>query len=673
MKTLFTAHSPGYSVLFFLFTILVFFTPAWSQKKNDSGNSDYVFLTPVVEIPKSIAIRRNMKRAIIAAYKNYPFANRNLYYAEDNSEDETDSGSETDNTKSKKTAPQKSILVIFFGDMKKHIGVENHYHNGKLIQFRRAEGEGSDEKNITATIALLQKAQFTVPSGRRANLLLHPIGVNGDTASAASQAVTEIIRTFLESLYDTEIPSYTISDGATNNPPWIRNENIQNSAQAEIEIRSSISFYADACALSIRILKSDKLEYSFENEFFTDSKTEFLLEQIPQFLSQYTSLSPVTFSLSIPSGEADHALISIQGQKSFIMKKGEKKEIKLPRAPYRISAVSEGCEPYSENITVAEKNPLFEIKMNELPPPITFIISVPGEPANTGRLIVDDRKPLTVSHGDRTLLRLGKGKYSYSVAISGCIEKKGTVTLAEKEKKEVPVNLEIIPTGFSSKTTIIPFEVGSIKMIQIPSGYFVSGSKDMPNETPAYIIHISNSFAISETEITMDLYNIVMGKKAPKNNQDFPAEFVSWHEAAAWCEKLSALTKRKFSLPTEAQWEYACRAGTVTPYPWGEKSDPAVAGYNEKGTAPVKKLKPNAWGIFDMSHNVGEWVLDWYEPNRQKLSVFTDPTGPADGTRKVIKGGDVDYFKPDFRSSMRRAAEPDTKAMGVGFRVVMLD
>ncbi|HUW33739.1 MAG TPA: formylglycine-generating enzyme family protein, partial [Planctomycetota bacterium] len=162
--------------------------------------------------------------------------------------------------------------------------------------------------------------------------------------------------------------------------------------------------------------------------------------------------------------------------------------------------------------------------------------------------------------------------------------------------------------------------------------------------------------------------------KAPGFPQEdsHPVVDVSWNDAVAFCRWLGDKEGKSYRLPTEAEWEYACRAGSTTAYPWGSDPDVGQGWCNAADltgkekfsswatckwadghffTAPVCSFKANAFGLYDMSGNVREWCADWY--GSYPSEAVTDPTGPADGTERVIRGGSWDCLPKDCRSAMR--------------------
>jgi len=147
---------------------------------------------------------------------------------------------------------------------------------------------------------------------------------------------------------------------------------------------------------------------------------------------------------------------------------------------------------------------------------------------------------------------------------------------------------------------------------------------------------------------------------------------VSWTEAEAFCQKLSAKEKVTYRLPTEAEWEYACRAGTETEYSFGD-SEVELAQYVWHGrnsgrrTHPVGQKKPNPWELFDMHGNVWEWCADWY--GSYASSAVTDPAGPTSGSSCVTRGGGCSGSAIFLRSAARFKRGPSNFARSLGFRV----
>ena len=218
----------------------------------------------------------------------------------------------------------------------------------------------------------------------------------------------------------------------------------------------------------------------------------------------------------------------------------------------------------------------------------------------------------------------------------------------------------------------------------IPSGEFLMGSPESEeghdDDESEHRVRITKSFELGVHEVTQEQYEQVMETnwsefKGPQN----PVENVSWEDAVEFCRKLSELSAEKsagyvYRLPTEAEWEYACRAGTKTRYSFGdsdvELGENAWCSENSGATThPVSLKKPNAWGLYDMHGNVFEWCQDWHA-DYPSAAVTDDPTGPASGSYRVIRGGGW-YSSADYcRSAIRVRDFPSERNDDVGFRVV---
>ncbi len=218
-----------------------------------------------------------------------------------------------------------------------------------------------------------------------------------------------------------------------------------------------------------------------------------------------------------------------------------------------------------------------------------------------------------------------------------------------------------------------------MKLNLIPPGEFAMGSPKSElgrdDDETQHLVKITKPFYLSVHEVTQAQYERVMGKN-PSRSKDAakPAETVSWDNSVAFCGKLSDQEGDQYRLPTEAEWEYACRAGTTTAYSFGndvsEFGDYAWYRDNSEDTThPVSQLKPNAWGLYDMQGNVSEWCQDWYHPY-ESLKVVSDPTGPSSGGARVVRSGSFSYPPLYVRAANRVSSLPDTRVHFLGFRVV---
>ena len=258
----------------------------------------------------------------------------------------------------------------------------------------------------------------------------------------------------------------------------------------------------------------------------------------------------------------------------------------------------------------------------------------------------------------------------------------------------------------SAKTKVIVNSVG-MKLARIPSGNFSMGSprseaERYPSEFPHEVV-ITKPFSMGVYEVTQREFTRVHGKrrgafftKSRGGGPDHPVENIMWKDAVEFCKKLSALPAerkagRVYRLPTEAEWEYACRAGTKTPFHFGKSlssrqaningSDPyggAKKGPYLRKTAKVGSYEPNAFGLYDMHGNVCEWCADFFDKDYYRDSPARDPLGPPEGVLPtgfktffmVVRGGCWLDDSRACRSAYRFRAVPQTRYRLIGFRVV---
>ncbi len=241
-------------------------------------------------------------------------------------------------------------------------------------------------------------------------------------------------------------------------------------------------------------------------------------------------------------------------------------------------------------------------------------------------------------------------------------------------------------TGFGEESKHLPKELAidlggvvKLEMVLIPAGEFLMGSPDSDKdaqgwEKPQHRVRITKPFYLGKYLVTQEQWGAVMGSnpsriKGPKN----PVEMVSWEDCQEFLKRLNAkVGGGKFQLPTEAQWEYACRAGSTMRYCFGddEKQLGEYAWYDKNSgskTHPVGEKKPNAWGLYDMHGNVWEWCQDWSDAGYYAKSPTDDPTGPTGGSDRVFRGGSWNLPAWLCRSAYR--LEPGLRIRILGFRV----
>jgi formylglycine-generating enzyme required for sulfatase activity len=265
------------------------------------------------------------------------------------------------------------------------------------------------------------------------------------------------------------------------------------------------------------------------------------------------------------------------------------------------------------------------------------------------------------------------------------------------------------PSAHSSEAKVITNSIG-MKLARIPAGEFMRGSPrsepERDDKEQLHKVRITRPFYIGVYEVTQAEYAKVMeGLRDFRDRSAFkgennPVENVEWRLAKVFCERLSARPEerkagRKYRLPTEAEWEYACRAGTRTAFHFGDSLSSEQANFNgnypasdgKKGkylrkTAPVGSYPPNAWGLYDIHGNVAEWCADWYDPDYYADSPEDDPLGPPFGVVEtgfdnfehnyfvVVRGGCWVDDGRACRSAYRFRAMPNTQYRLIGFRIV---
>ena len=240
----------------------------------------------------------------------------------------------------------------------------------------------------------------------------------------------------------------------------------------------------------------------------------------------------------------------------------------------------------------------------------------------------------------------------------------------------------------------------SLKLVLIPAGEFKMGGDETPeqvvkkcngveakaewfqNEQPQHRVKITKPFHMGVYVVTQAQYEAVMGVNPSHfKGESNPMEQVSWNDAVGFCKKLSEKTGQMVRLPTEAEWEYACRAGTTTPFNTGETISTDQANYNgnftygngrqgewRQKTVAVGSFAANGFGLYDMHGNVWEWCQDWYGSYPSAETV--DPTGPENGQWRVLRGGAWGGAPGYCRSAVRRGSVPGDRCDHYGFRVV---
>lgn len=311
-------------------------------------------------------------------------------------------------------------------------------------------------------------------------------------------------------------------------------------------------------------------------------------------------------------------------------------------------------------------------------------IKPPAPPART-----DDAQVYTGPHS-------GRQDAANSSFLTGVGTVKMTQKLGVKSGRLTPPSSSTTGPGTSLKA--VRNSVG-MSFALIPAGSFEMGAPDTEpgrreHDGPVHTVRITQPFYLAAYPVTQVQYEKVMGKNPSAFDRnhgggpDQPVEMVSWHDAERFCEKLNQrhdeeVAGHSYRLPTEAEWEYACRATSTTVYPFGDTIAPENAHYaiggavygkgTDRGrTTPVGQSPPNKWWLYDMIGNVSEWVSDWYDEYYYFDSPTEDPHGPTTGTLKVTRGGSWMAAGTECRSASRRPHDPNSPANFVGFRVVLI-
>jgi formylglycine-generating enzyme required for sulfatase activity len=289
----------------------------------------------------------------------------------------------------------------------------------------------------------------------------------------------------------------------------------------------------------------------------------------------------------------------------------------------------------------------------------------------------------------------------YSQLLS-CVQRYLELKANDPEAKNLQQKIEKLTTITSPK---------GMKLRRIPSGRFYMGSHDSDeylrnNEHPQHRVQITRNLFVGVYQVTQGDFLQLMeyNPSAATDNEQCPADSVTWYSAIEFCNKMSeaeglspyyelksikrraigsiekaevtVLDGNGYRLLTEAEWEYVCRAGSITPWCYGDQVMEVgdYAWYYDNSsmeTHPVGGKKPNSWGLFDMHGNIMEWCYDWYDEfyYQQCSDEEENPTGPMEGGAKVLRGGAWQFGAEATRCAYRNSSSPDTASSVIGFRV----
>jgi formylglycine-generating enzyme required for sulfatase activity len=224
------------------------------------------------------------------------------------------------------------------------------------------------------------------------------------------------------------------------------------------------------------------------------------------------------------------------------------------------------------------------------------------------------------------------------------------------------------------------------KFVYIRPGSFMMGSNSYDlDEKPVHRVTLTRGFYMQTTEVTQGQWLEIMGtrpwsgKKYLQERRDKPAVYISWRDVKMFIRRLNLRDVKRYRLPTEAEWEYACRAGSNSMYSFGDTQYRLgeYAWYRKNAWDMGKKYghsvgtkRPNLWGLYNMHGNVYEWCEDWYNKNYYLSSSVTDPMGPSSGSYRVLRGVSWADSANSCRSSNRNRSKPDQRDSYTGFRLV---
>ena len=393
---------------------------------------------------------------------------------------------------------------------------------------------------------------------------------------------------------------------------------------------------------------------------------------------------PATYTLAVDPPEAE---VYVSGHNVTLKGRGAERTLTC--------AASDGHETVTIMATLADHEPLTreirpqpresrELLLHLKPLPATYALAV--DPPEAEVKVSGENATLEGAGAERRLI-VSRPNAQETVTV--------TATMAGYE----PLTREIRPQPGESRQFILRLQFEGITvelglgvvmdMVRIPAGSFMMGSPEdeehhRRSEGPVHKVNIRDAFYLGKYEVTQEQWEAVMGDNPSLfKGAKRPVEEVSWNDCEGFLDKLNALAastaaKGHFRLPTEAEWEYACRAGTTTRFCWGDSGLESVVNEhcwydtNTDETQHVGQKRPNAWGLYDVSGNVEEWCQDWCDLNYYDDSPTDDPTGPRSGSDRVLRGGSHFSREPAFlRCAKRYGIPPDSRSSHIGFRVAM--
>ncbi len=329
-------------------------------------------------------------------------------------------------------------------------------------------------------------------------------------------------------------------------------------------------------------------------------------------------------------------------------------------------------EPWKQVVEVVE-GPHLQLTIKPVPKPGELTLEV--KPAST--FTVSSGGKLIAMKDNRVALPASV-EHALEISAPGFKTARTTVKLAPNGKETVALILERAVTAEPGQPWTIP-GLG-LTLLPVGAGTFAMGSEvGDPTERPVTKVTISKPFWLGKTEVTQrEWIAVVGGNTSPSPNEDFPIFNVSWIDAMEFCRQLTDRERAAqrlpagyiYTLPTEAQWEMACRAGDKADNPVGLNETAWHEGNSAAGTHAVGTRQANAWGFHDMQGNVWEWCADWYA-NKLKGGSVTDPKGNPSGVERVRRGGSYVLKSEFLRYGLRGKADPEHRTANLGFRLAL--
>ncbi|MGO9113045.1 MAG: formylglycine-generating enzyme family protein [Thermoguttaceae bacterium] len=295
------------------------------------------------------------------------------------------------------------------------------------------------------------------------------------------------------------------------------------------------------------------------------------------------------------------------------------------------------------------------------------------------------RQTLTVAF----LFSVVLGSLTLTMTMPGCSNQPSSSQPGAAKQESTKPDTTTKETGAGSKAQSelkeLAVDLGhgvKLEMVLIPAGEFMMGSPDsdkdsLAGEKPRHRVRITKPFYLGKYLATQEQWEAIMGNNPSSfRGAKYPVESVSWDDCQQFLKRLNEkVGEGTFALPSEAQWEYACRAGSTTRYDFGDDEsglgEYGWYGANSGGEMhPIGQKKPNAWVLYDMHGNVWEWCQDWCDRDYYANSPTDDPTGPATGSGRVGRGGSWIDPARFCRSAGRFNFDPGGGSNGLGLRVV---